>query len=215
MGAELSALRLVERLFEQRAEDCRIDLAPIVLGRRQQLADLLAAERRTRAVSSNRPPLKWRTRASMTWLNASPSSICCPQACQRCGEVRRVRRRSSQEGREAVAAATGPTSSANIVKRQRIRKCATSSASQPRSSSALQTSARRAGDVAGDAGRLPSSGRASAGRSRSTPAGRGSPACAGLRGRCGSPCGRGNGRRRGRCRKSPRRAPGNGRRRRR
>ena len=45
MRAELPALRLVERLFQQGAEDRRIDLDPGILRGGQQLADLLAAQR--------------------------------------------------------------------------------------------------------------------------------------------------------------------------
>nr|WP_224005503.1 hypothetical protein [Aureimonas sp. SA4125] len=41
MGAQATTLGRVERLFEERAEDGRLDLAPISLGSRQELADLL------------------------------------------------------------------------------------------------------------------------------------------------------------------------------
>ena len=45
MRAEPGALLRVERLLQQRAEDRRLDLAPVMAGRDQQFTDLLATER--------------------------------------------------------------------------------------------------------------------------------------------------------------------------
>ena len=47
MRAELAALVRIERLFQQRAEDRRLDLAPVMAAAAAQLADLLAGERQT------------------------------------------------------------------------------------------------------------------------------------------------------------------------
>ena len=88
-----------------------------------------------------RPPLKWRMRASMTSLMSMPESISAQSRFRRRGNISGFSTHFPKRSRK-LSAGRRPVSSANIVKRQRMRKCATSSGLLPRCSRPRLTSAR-------------------------------------------------------------------------
>ena len=86
MRAEPPPLGRVERLFQQRAEDRGLDVAPIVPGRGQQFADLLAAERQRLRVPEQRA-VEAAARARATRSRSSPSSIARHRSPTSCGKA--------------------------------------------------------------------------------------------------------------------------------
>ena len=141
MRAETAALGGIERLFEQCAENRRFDLVPILLRRLVELADFLTAERAGLLASANKLPLNFSTLVRIDAANA-PSFMDFQRSVKRGTNLVGSLRQSSSRSRNDSSGRSF-TLAANIVNRQRIKNCATSSAGYFFASNAFDTSASR------------------------------------------------------------------------
>ena len=126
VGAEAVALQGVQGAFEQGAEDGGLDIAPVGTPSVDQQVDLRLVERQGLGLWK-RPPLKRRTGPAQDGGEGAAMVHVAPQVFGEGDELGRVVAHGGQKRSVKPAVLSRPTSSANRVKRQRIRKAAASS----------------------------------------------------------------------------------------